>query len=88
MKFEERFYITIDAGDLVSVNFDEVMETSIDTVRKSVDGTKAVLKFIPPQGQAYPESIQSINSKSQRYSWEAITGLMATEEWVIEDDLI
>ena len=88
MRYEGRYYITIDAADLGSVNFDEVMETSVDTVRKSVDGTKAILKFIPPQGQAYPPSIQTINSKSQRYNWESIIELVATPEWVLEDDLI
>ena len=28
------------------VDFDEVLETSIDTVRKSVDGTKTFVKYV------------------------------------------
>lgn len=80
-KFEGRFYITIDADDVNKVNFDEVMETSAETLRYSVDQSQVTLKFIPPQGQAYPVSLRTINSKSARYQWEAFIELMATPEW-------
>ena len=88
MRYENRSYITIDASDLGDVNFDEVMETSIDSVRTSLDGSRAVLKFIPPQGQAYPPSIQQINSKSARMTWEATIELMGSAEWSSDEDLI
>ena len=85
MKFEGRDYITIDSSDLAAVDFDEVMESSPETCRYSLDGTKVVLKFISPVGKSYPESIRKINSKSGRYSWEAIIELMETDEWSGEE---
>lgn len=88
MKFEGRDYITIDSSDLAAVNFDEVMEASPETCRYSLDGAKVVLKFIPPVGQSYPESIRDITSKSQRYNWEAIIELMDTPEWSVADEEI
>lgn len=87
MKYEKRSYITIDASDLGAVNFDEVMETSGDTVRTSLDGTRVILKFISPQGQAYPPSIQQINSKSARMTWESTIELMNTAEWSPDEDI-
>ena len=39
-QFDNRHYVVISSGDASLVNFDEVMETSINTLRYSVDGTQ------------------------------------------------
>jgi hypothetical protein len=39
-------YTIINTSDLGSVNFSQVMETSIDTVRKNNDDSQVVLKYI------------------------------------------
>ena len=38
-------YVIINASDLDSVDFNRVKETSADTVRYSLDGTKTFVKF-------------------------------------------
>ena len=38
-------YITINMSEIALVDFNEVMETSEDTVRLSVDGLETVLKW-------------------------------------------
>ena len=38
-------YVIINASDLDSVDFSRVKETSADTVRYSLDGTKTFVKF-------------------------------------------
>jgi len=38
-------YVIIDASEVSSVDFDQVMQTSADTLRYSVDGSKALLKY-------------------------------------------
>ena len=43
------------------VDFDEVLETSIDTVRKSVDGTKTFVKYTGEM----PPSVVAIEDKSR-----------------------
>jgi hypothetical protein len=40
-----RTYVIIDASEVVNVDFDQVQETSADTLRYSVDGTKTFVKF-------------------------------------------
>lgn len=40
-----RNYVIIDASEVSSVGFDQVLETSADTLRFSVDGSKTFLKF-------------------------------------------
>ena len=40
-----RNYVIIDASEVSSVDFNQVLETSPETLRFSVDGTKTFVKF-------------------------------------------
>ena len=40
-----RTYVIIDASEVSSVDFDQVAETSADTLKYSVDGTKTFVKY-------------------------------------------
>ena len=40
-----RTYVIIDDSEVGNVDFDQVLETSADTLRYSVDGTKTFVKF-------------------------------------------
>ena len=40
-----RTYVIIDASEVSSVDFDQVVETSADTLRYSLDGTKTFVKY-------------------------------------------
>jgi len=45
MNYENRRYLIIPTAITSSINFDEVYETSIDTLRLSVDGNKTFVKY-------------------------------------------
>ena len=80
MHYEDRTYSTVLTSEIGSVDFSQVMETSADTVRKSIDGTQFVLKwykahipsFISPSGSMVPTWSGS--------HADCLT-LMATEAW-------
>ena len=40
MRFENRHWVIFDSSELSKINFEEGCEYSINTVRKSIDGTK------------------------------------------------
>ena len=40
-----RNYVIIDASEVSSVNFDQVLETSADTLRYNLAGTQTFVKF-------------------------------------------
>ena len=40
-----RTYVILDASEVSNINFDEVLETSEDTLRWSVDGSQTFVKF-------------------------------------------
>ena len=70
-------YITINTDELSLVDFNEVMETSEDTVRLSVDGLQTVLKW---EG-AEPSFVSTLSSYEGPYTHEEILVIMNTPEW-------
>ena len=43
--YENRKYVIIEASEVSSVDFSQVMQTSADTLRYNLAGTQALLKF-------------------------------------------
>ena len=46
MDYSNRTYSFINTSDIGSVDFSQVMETSAETVRKSIDESQFILKWI------------------------------------------
>jgi len=74
-----RTYVIIDASEVSSVDFNQVLQTSSDTLRYSVDGSKALLKYEGDQ--------PSFLSGKQEYTHSEILVILATDEWT-SDELI
>ena len=70
-------YITIDISEIALVDFNEVMETSEQTLRLSVNGLETVLKW---EG-AEPAFVSTLSSYEGPYTHEEILVIMATPEW-------
>lgn len=81
MHYEDRHYIIFNTSELYLINFNEVMETSAETVRLSVYGLKTFVKF---EGQM-PPSVQSLTTKSIEYTHEEMLSILATPEWEYPD---
>jgi hypothetical protein len=77
-----RKYIIFNMSEVDSIDFSQVMETSKDTLRKSVDNTKAIVKYA---GESIPSSINSLLTKEGPYTISEILVVLATSEWTNED---
>lgn len=78
MNYENRQYLIFPVTELDKVNFDEVLETSAETVRKSADGSKTFVKW----NDEMPPSVQSITTGTEGpYTHEEILEILSTEEW-------
>ena len=75
--YEQRNFLIFPVTELPKVDFSQVCETSIDTVRKSVDETKTFAKW---DGEV-PAFVAEIESAEGPYTYEEILGILATEEW-------
>lgn len=68
-----RNYVIIDASEVSSVDFNQVFETSADTLRYNLAGTQTFVKF---EGDA-PSFLEG---KTQ-YTHSEILAILATDEW-------
>ena len=69
-----RKYVIINADEVESVNFSQVDETSADTVRYNVAGTKTFVKFDTDTTPSF------LDGKTQ-YTHSEIITILATDEW-------
>jgi len=67
-----------NVSELPQIDFTQVLETSIDTVRKSVDETKTFVKW---DGTIIPSSVDSLTTKEGPYTYEEMLTILATPEW-------
>ena len=75
-----RNYVIIDASEVSSVDFNQVLETSADTLRFSVDGSKTFVKF---EGAA-PAFLAGKPAHSHSEILEILSGSEWTEELPVE----
>ena len=68
-----RNYVIIDASEVSSVDFDQVLETSADTLRYNLAGTQTFVKF---EG----ETPSFLAGKTQ-YTHSEMLEILAGEEW-------
>ena len=58
-EYENREFIIFNVSELNQIDFTQVLETSIDTVRKSVDQTKTFVKW----DGIMPECVNNLTTK-------------------------
>jgi hypothetical protein len=66
-------YIIIDQSEVANVDFSKVKETSADTLRYSIDGTKTFVKF---EGD-----VPAFLDGKQQYTHAQILEVLAGEGW-------
>jgi len=83
--FDNRHYVIISSSDVPNIDFTQVMETSAETLRFSLDDT---LTFVKYEGDM-PSSVTACSSKSQEYSHSEILAILNADDgvwWNPEED--
>ena len=75
---EPKYYVIFNVSELNKIDFSQVFETSVETVRKSVDET---LTFVKYDTEEIPSSVASLDTKQGPYSHTEILEILATPEW-------
>jgi len=75
--YQLRQFMIFNVSELNNINFTQVCETSIDTVRKSLDETKTFVKW----DNTIPECVESLITKEGPYTYEEILTILSTSEW-------
>ena len=77
-----RKYLIIPTSELSKVDFSQVCETSIETVRKSVDETKTFIKWDSDE----PSFISNLTGTEGPYTKEEILTILATDAWTSTEE--
>jgi hypothetical protein len=75
--YENRNYTIFSVTELDSIDFTQVLETSAETVRKSVDESKTFVKW---DGEI-PSSVENLTTRDGFYTHAEILEILSTEEW-------
>jgi hypothetical protein len=73
----EKNFIIFNVSELPNINFAEVKETSVETLRKSIDGQKTFIEWI---GNT-PTFISSLNTIQGTYSYLEMLQILDGIEW-------
>ncbi len=76
-----RDFMIFDTSETGSIDFNDVAETSVDTLRLNVSGSRTFVKW---DGDI-PTSVASLTTKEGPYTYNEIMTILTGSEWV--DDL-
>jgi len=76
-EYENRNFMIFNVSELSNINFTDVLETSANTVRKSVDGQKTFVKW----DNTMPVCVANLTTKEGPYTYDEIILILNTPEW-------
>jgi hypothetical protein len=76
-EYDNRRFMIFNVSELNQIDFNTVLETSTETVRKSVNEMKTFVKW----DDVIPTCISNLTTKEGPYTYEEILTILATTEW-------
>lgn len=80
--YEHRSYMIFNVSELDQIDFSTVLETSAETVRKSVDETKTFVKW----ENDMPECVSNLTTKEGPYNHDEILAILSGTDWTAPMD--
>jgi hypothetical protein len=81
--YANREFMIFNISELDKIDFNQVHETSADTVRKNIDGTKTFVKW---DGET-PSSVLSLTTSEGPFTYDEIIEILSTSEWTDYDPI-
>jgi hypothetical protein len=73
-------YIIFNVSELIKVNFNEVLETSSNTLRVSLDGSKTFVKYTSDN---MPASLVNLTTKEGPFDVIEMSVTLGNSDWTI-----
>ncbi len=83
--YESRQFMIFGVSELNNVDFEQVMETSAETVRKSVDESKTFVKW---EGETIPSTVESLTTKEGPYTYAEILDILDGADWTSNEEIV
>ncbi len=76
--YTNRNFMIFSTSETGSIDFNEVLETSAETLRLSVDGSKSFVKW---DSEIIPTTVDSLTTKEGPYTYEEIGTILTGSFW-------
>jgi hypothetical protein len=76
-EYDDRKFMIFNVSELNTINFNEVLETSQDTIRKSINLAKTFVKW---EG-VMPDCVYKLTTKEGPYTYDEMIQILDTSEW-------
>ena len=83
MMNENLRYVIFNYAEVDKIDFNEVFETSIETLRLTEDGLRTFVKWIGDE----PSCVSNLTSKSIIYNNEEMLDILDQPEWVGDEPI-
>ena len=80
--YTNRNFMIFSTSETGSIDFSEVLETSAETLRLSVNGSKSFVKW---DSETVPTSVDNLTTKEGPYTHQQILTILTGSDWA--DDL-
>tara|TARA_Y100000356_G_C11083070_1_gene195083 strand:+ start:310 stop:558 length:249 start_codon:yes stop_codon:yes gene_type:complete len=81
--YENRKYVIFNTSETGSIDFSQVMETSVNTLRLNISGSQTFVKYEGSQ----PSSVAGLSSKSNEYTHTQILNVLTGSEWSSTEEI-
>lgn len=75
--YATRRFMIFSVSELDKIDFDQVLETSEETMVKSLDGTKTFVKW----DGMFPASVENLLTKDGPYDYDQMAQILDQPEW-------
>jgi hypothetical protein len=75
--YKNRKFMIFNVSELSQIDFTKVLDTSSNTIRKSIDGSKTFVKW----ENNIPDCVSNLTTKEGPYTYEEILSILSTTEW-------
>ena len=72
-------YVTLSVTEIPQLDFSQIEQTSAETLRKSIDETQTIVKWITDAG--VPSCVSSLTTKGPYMTHDEALALMETPAW-------
>jgi hypothetical protein len=81
--YESRNFAIFSTSEIDKIDFSSVCETSAETLRRSVDGTKTFVKW---DGGVAPDFVSTLTTLEGPYTYTEILDILSGEEWTAPEE--
>ena len=82
--FDNRHFMIFDVSELGNVDFNQVLETSSETVRLNLSGSQTFVKW---DGETVPSSVDALTTKEGPYTYTQILNILTGSAWTSNDPI-